>query len=859
MSLTDRFLHPIRSHPYLLIFAYFLVFCGCLSYPTIHFTSNTDSSFVAPTDSLSGTAQDVYSSIYGDSGKSIIVTVSVPEGEDVTTSSDAADFTSNLISWSANATQSCPTISESTSYFTLAAQGLTELGLNYVSSSKSTTFTYITYTCPITNTYVSDLRSYVNSNCPLTLTCGSTGIELFQIDILEGVENDLSRMDTTILPLALLTLAVVLGSLPIMLIPILNILITVTLSFGFMYPVTLSMQVVSFTPSVMMSLIIAMSIDYSLFLLSRVQDEISMGRTTHSSVRNMVEHAGHTIIASGSTLCVCFCGMLFFPMDMLRSVGVGATVSILVALGVNLTLTPAILYTGLGEKLLRPGRGCAKVCCAEEGTTRGVGTMVKREIEKEKNEGDERLLSGFEPQSSIDRYNRIDSELMYKSFWYRMARVLLQPKYGVPILLACVGLMMPVCVHFVDLKTSIGFDLLLPSASESIETFDDIGELFGEGTLSPYKILFDGPGPVTTAEAFDVMHEVVHELNKLPATSELTSFAGIAYLGGFQVNHTEYEAALLCGIECGKNFPDPGPQEEAAFQAARSLTALSESVNSPSGNATFTTVILNVDPFSNDGTQWLVDARSAIDGLKSSGALKDIEVYLCDGAGIEYDAVAQVYEVFPTLITATLVTVFVLMGVFFRSVIVPIRSVVSIALTLMFVFGLTVLVYQDGAFEFMDLACFSKTGYISWLPPVMTFSIVVGLGLDYDVFLISRVLEFRLDGYDSDSSVLAGIWKTGSVITCAGIIMGLAFAGLLMSEELLLNQTAFILVVSVLVDTFVVRTVLVPILLGVTEKYSWWPRALPAETVNLKNGENGAQMLGADDLDLGAQKETERI
>ena len=191
--------------------------------------------------------------------------------------------------------------------------------------------------------------------------------------------------------------------------------------------------------------------------------------------------------------------------------------------------------------------------------------------------------------------------------------------------------------------------------------------------------------------------------------------------------------------------------------------------------------------------------------------------------------------------------------------IVPIRSVVSIALTLMFVFGLTVLVYQDGAFEFMDLACFSKTGYISWLPPVMTFSIVVGLGLDYDVFLISRVLEFRLDGYDSDSSVLAGIWKTGSVITCAGIIMGLAFAGLLMSEELLLNQTAFILVVSVLVDTFVVRTVLVPILLGVTEKYSWWPRALPAETVNLKNGENGAQMLGADDLDLGAQKETERI
>lgn len=83
MTLTEKFLKPIRSHPYLLILGYFLVFLGCLSYPTTHFTSNTDSSFVAPTDSLSGTAQDVYEGIYGEAGKSIIVTVQVGEGEDV--------------------------------------------------------------------------------------------------------------------------------------------------------------------------------------------------------------------------------------------------------------------------------------------------------------------------------------------------------------------------------------------------------------------------------------------------------------------------------------------------------------------------------------------------------------------------------------------------------------------------------------------------------------------------------------------------------------------------------------------------------------------------------------------------------
>ena len=79
---------------------------------------------------------------------------------------------------------------------------------------------------------------------------------------------------------------------------------------------------------------------------------------------------------------------------------------------------------------------------------------------------------------------------------------------------------------------------------------------------------------------------------------------------------------------------------------------------------------------------------------------------------------------------------------------------------------------------------------------------------------------------------------TGGVITCAGIIMAVAFAGLLMSEERVLNQTAFVLVASVLIDTFVVRTVLVPILLGVTGEKSWWPREMPEGVVDLKDGEN---------------------
>ena len=293
------------------------------------------------------------------------------------------------------------------------------------------------------------------------------------------------------------------------------------------------------------------------------------------------------------------------------------------------------------------------------------------------------------------------------------------------------------------------------------------------------------------------MHEVINKLQGLPATNGPQYFNGIAQAGGLSVSYKEYVEAHTFSSRCG---PDGSLGADSAtcqfiisrggltpemIEAANSLYLLSSTANDnlESASATYATTILNVDPFSNDGTDWLVSARDIVADLEASGSLMGIKVYFVDGAGIEYDAVTQVYDVFPVLITATLATVFVLMGVFFRSVVVPIRSVVSIALTLMFVFGLTVLIYQDGIFDPLGLACMSKTGEISWLPPVMTFSIVVGLGLDYDVFLISRVLEFREEGYSDDSAVLAGVWKTGSVITCAGIIMALAFAGLLMSEE----------------------------------------------------------------------------
>lgn len=104
------------------------------------------------------------------------------------------------------------------------------------------------------------------------------------------------------------------------------------------------MDVIAFVPSLMLSLTFATCIDYGLFMLSRFCEDMRKGLTQFEAIVAMLDSAGHTITMSGATLMVCFLGLLFFSMEMLQSVGVGAAVTLLSVLAVNLTLTPALLF-----------------------------------------------------------------------------------------------------------------------------------------------------------------------------------------------------------------------------------------------------------------------------------------------------------------------------------------------------------------------------------------------------------------------------------------------------------------------------------------------------------------------------------
>ena len=155
--------------------------------------------------------------------------------------------------------------------------------------------------------------------------------------------------------------------------------------------------------------------------------------------------------------------------------------------------------------------------------------------------------------------------------------------------------------------------------------------------------------------------------------------------------------------------------------------------------------------------------------------------------------------------------------------------VLSIALTLAWTYGVVSYVFCTRALSWALPAISADPG-LSWASPILSVSLLVGLAMDYDIFLFVRVREFRAAGWSNRAAVVRGVAKTGSVITFAGVVMAIAFSGLLLSGLMIMNQFGAILVLAVLFDTFVVRTTLTPALLYLFGDANYWPRRYDAGT-----------------------------
>eukprot|EP01083_Nonionella_stella_P316351 1146592_1 len=212
------------------------------------------------------------------------------------------------------------------------------------------------------NNFIDDLDSkcdwissgYGDDHMTMSMTGESALIKAMNAESRKDVE----KKDTLTIPIALCVLALIIRSWRLMFIPLLTFGTSICASFSVMRPFAEHvLDVNPFCPSIMMSVTIAMSIDYSLFLLSRYREEIErnsgdglipisrerMIEISRAAVRQSTRWSGKVIALSGCILSLTYFALIFYPMEVLQSVGLGAGLAIVCTILVNLTLTPAIL------------------------------------------------------------------------------------------------------------------------------------------------------------------------------------------------------------------------------------------------------------------------------------------------------------------------------------------------------------------------------------------------------------------------------------------------------------------------------------------------------------------------------------
>jgi putative drug exporter of the RND superfamily len=167
---------------------------------------------------------------------------------------------------------------------------------------------------------------------------------------------------------------------------------------------------------------------------------------------------------------------------------------------------------------------------------------------------------------------------------------------------------------------------------------------------------------------------------------------------------------------------------------------------------------------------------------------------------------------FKTIIIAVLIGIFVVLALLLRSIVAPTYLIFTVLLSLLATLGLTTFVFQIVG---------GQPGVAWWLPPFL-FVMLVALGADYNIFLMSRIREEARVHTTADATA-RGLALTGHVITSAGLILAGTFGALLFAPLRSLQQYGFAVTIGILLDTFVVRSLLVPSIAVMLGRHNWWP------------------------------------
>jgi RND superfamily putative drug exporter len=230
------------------------------------------------------------------------------------------------------------------------------------------------------------------------------------------------------------------------------------------------------------------------------------------------------------------------------------------------------------------------------------------------------------------------------------------------------------------------------------------------------------------------------------------------------------------------------------------------------------------------GSTVRLDAISPIDAVSPAGtalipqirgaAVEGVSTQVGGLAAEGHDFMASQAATIPYAVVITLLASGLILYLLFGSIVIPVKAVVMTLLSITASFGALVWIFQDG--NLSTVLGFTSPGFTIAGNPIIMFSVLFGLSMDYEVLLLSRIQEaYRRTG-DNTASVAEGLARTAGVITGAALIMVTVFSAFALAQSITIKSIGVGMAIAVLIDATIIRVLLVPAAMRLMGRWNWW-------------------------------------
>ncbi|MDR3476431.1 MAG: MMPL family transporter [Gammaproteobacteria bacterium] len=613
-----------------------------------------------------------------------------------------------------------------------------------ISADKHTAYVVVMFKSnqEVGHEFLTQFKSYIVKPRHLNMQIG--GEPIFLDSVTKQTQIDLNKAEYIGTPAAIIMLLIIFGSviaafLPILLGAICGILILASLyHLGHIYSLSI------FTINIALLVGLCLSLDYALLLISRFREQLHLTKNIEKAIAVTLGTAGKAVFFSGLAVFISLSALLFFPINILFSVGVGGLTAVFIAIIIALVILPAIL------------------------------SILKNHI------------NGL----PVHRFKKTRI-----SFWqWFITKVVNHPRSYFCIIL---GILLILSYPILYVKFGISNFRILPKTVDSRQFFDTFKNAFGENELSPAIIVVQSTkdsitAPNNIARLYDFANTLrgdtrIHKVSSIVSTEPRLS--KVQYQALYQMPPAALTPALkkLLEITTTKDF-----------------------------------TILNAVP---EYAETSGETKDLIKMLRHTNLGENLKLTVTGPPANTFDVLHGIFQVLPYSFLWIMLFTYLILLVLLRSIILPLKAIVTTTLSLTASYGMLIFIFQQGHFhEFLN---FEAQEMLDISLCIIIFCAVFGFSMDYEVFLLTRIKECYEKTGNTRESIINGIDKSSRIITSAAIIVILICFSFMSADVLIVKAFGLGIAVAIFVDAFLIRLMLVPATMALLNDWSWYlPRWL---------------------------------